>query len=69
MTHMSIPFDSERCRPAVHHRSVPPVTGCDAIPVHEAVTLTHGGIVAHIRLNAQIYTLRITRQGKLIQTK
>jgi hemin uptake protein HemP len=65
---MSVPFDSERSRPAVHQGSVP-ATGYDAIPVHEAGALTHGGNVAHIRLDAQTYTLRITRQGKLILTK
>ncbi|GGE18853.1 Hemin uptake protein HemP [Gemmobacter megaterium] len=40
-----------------------------AIPVHEAQTLTQGGQVAHIRLNDQLYALRITRAGKLILTK
>lgn len=48
--------------------------GCDApqvepIPCHDAVDLTKGGPVAHIRLNGQHYALRITRQGKLILTK
>lgn len=47
---------------------------CDAsqvepIPCHDAVDLTKGGPVAHIRLNGQHYALRITRQGKLILTK
>ncbi len=39
------------------------------IPVHEAVTLTEGGREARIRLGTAVYTLRITRQGKLILTK
>ncbi|MFP1643079.1 hemin uptake protein HemP [Pontitalea aquivivens] len=38
-------------------------------PVHEAEALTHGGTTAAITLNGQIYTLRITRAGKLILTK
>lgn len=40
-----------------------------AIPLHDAADLTAGGACALIRLNDQIYTLRITRQGKLILTK
>ncbi|NBR89845.1 MAG: hemin uptake protein HemP [Rhodobacteraceae bacterium] len=38
-------------------------------PVHVAETLTAGGSTAFILLNGQQYTLRITRQGKLILTK
>lgn len=38
-------------------------------PAHEAMALTKGGPVAHIVLNGQVYTLRITRAGKLILTK
>lgn len=40
-----------------------------SIPLHDAPDLTAGGSCALIRLNDQIYTLRITRQGKLILTK
>ena len=40
-----------------------------AFPVHDAEALTKGGKTAFISLNGQIYTLRITRQGKLILTK
>ncbi|MCU0907335.1 MAG: hemin uptake protein HemP [Rhodobacteraceae bacterium] len=39
------------------------------IPLHDAADLTAGGPLAHIRLDGQTYTLRITRQGKLILTK
>lgn len=39
------------------------------IPVHDAQTLTQGGQMAHILLNDQVYSLRITRAGKLILTK
>lgn len=39
------------------------------VPVHDAVSLTKGGVLAHIQLNDQVYALRITRAGKLILTK
>ncbi len=39
------------------------------LPAHEAEALTGGGNTAHILLNGQVYTLRITRAGKLILTK
>lgn len=38
-------------------------------PVHDAEHLTHGGNLARIVLRGQIYSLRITRAGKLILTK
>ena len=38
-------------------------------PRHEAVALTDGGRTAEIRLGDQLYTLRITRAGKLLLTK
>lgn len=38
-------------------------------PVHDALVLTAGGVMAHIRLGECLYTLRITRQGRLILTK
>jgi hemin uptake protein HemP len=40
-----------------------------AAPVHDALRLTAGGATALIRLHDQTWTLRITRQGKLILTK
>ncbi|MFN3662141.1 hemin uptake protein HemP [Yoonia sp.] len=40
-----------------------------SLPAHDAERLTGGGDQAHIVLNDQIYTLRITRAGKLILTK
>ncbi|MGO4851203.1 hemin uptake protein HemP [Phaeovulum sp. W22_SRMD_FR3] len=39
------------------------------LPVHDATRLTDGGAQAHIMLHGQVYTLRITRAGKLILTK
>ncbi|MFD2175840.1 hemin uptake protein HemP [Rhodobacter lacus] len=39
------------------------------LPAHDARNLTMGGNLAQIVLDGQIYTLRITRQGKLILTK
>lgn len=38
-------------------------------PCHMAEELTDGGNTAHIQLGDQLYTLRITRAGKLILTK
>lgn len=38
-------------------------------PVHDALRLTAGGVTALIRHQDQTWTLRITRQGKLILTK
>lgn len=39
------------------------------LPSHKAEDLTRGGNLAHIELGDQLYTLRITRAGKLILTK
>ena len=44
-------------------------TSGQSIPVHDAQVLTQGGQLAHILLNDQVYSLRITRAGKLILTK
>ena len=41
----------------------------DDTPMHDARALTGGGTQARILLDGQLYTLRITRQGKLILTK
>lgn len=40
-----------------------------ALPTYAARDLTEGGDQAHIVLDGQTYTLRITRAGKLILTK
>ncbi|SFN04724.1 hemin uptake protein HemP [Thioclava sp. BHET1] len=40
-----------------------------ALPVHNAESLTGAGNLAHIVLKEQVYTLRITKAGKLILTK
>ena len=40
-----------------------------ALPRHDALALTEGGTQAQIVLNGQVYSLRITRAGKLILTK
>ncbi|QGX97251.1 hemin uptake protein HemP [Roseovarius faecimaris] len=39
------------------------------LPAYDARDLTDGGDLAQIVLDGQIYTLRITRAGKLILTK
>jgi hemin uptake protein HemP len=44
-------------------------TFAQSLPAHDAGVLTQGGNTAHILLNGQVYTLRITRAGKLILTK
>ncbi len=41
----------------------------DPTPLHDAARLTKGGNLARIALNGQVYSLRITRAGKLILTK
>ena len=48
---------------------VRPVPYPDTVPQHDAEALTDGGAQARIVLNGQVYTLRITRAGKLILTK
>jgi hemin uptake protein HemP len=40
-----------------------------ALPTYSAEDLTKGADQAHIVLGDQVYTLRITRAGKLILTK
>ena len=40
-----------------------------SLPLHDAETLTNGGVQARIVLHGQVYSLRITRAGKLILTK
>lgn len=40
-----------------------------ALPTHRAEDLTQAGNQAHIVLGDKLYTLRITRAGKLILTK
>lgn len=47
----------------------PPPADEPAAPLHDARSLTGGGREARIRLDGQVYKLRITRQGKLILTK
>ena len=51
--------------PLISTNTAEPVT----IPEHDATDLTGGGRLSHIRLNDQLYTLRITKAGKLILTK
>ena len=41
----------------------------DTPPFYDAKDITKGGKLAHIVLDTQVYTLRITRAGKLILTK
>lgn len=48
---------------------MPPRSGLEAAPLHDARALTGGGVQARIALDGQVYALRITRAGKLILTK
>ena len=41
----------------------------EPVPAYDAARLTRGGNLARIVLNGQVYSLRITRAGKLILTK
>ena len=41
----------------------------DNAPTYDATQLTKGGELARIKLEDQLYVLRITRAGKLILTK
>lgn len=41
----------------------------DRTPRHEAADLLRGSSTAEIRLEDRVYTLRLTRAGKLILTK
>ncbi|PIE07917.1 MAG: hemin uptake protein HemP [Rhodobacterales bacterium] len=50
----------------IHHSEAEVGTGR---PTHDARSLTEGGKQAHIRLDDKVYTLMITRAGKLILTK
>lgn len=45
------------------------LTISESIPVHDAHLLTAGGVQARIVLDGQVYSLRITKAGKLILTK
>ena len=49
--------------------SSPIAVTSEDIPTHDARVLIPEGVQARIVLDEQIYTLRITRAGKLILTK
>ena len=46
-----------------------PLPRDETAPHYDAVDLTRGSDLARITLHGQVYTLRITRAGKLILTK
>ncbi|GHF69612.1 hemin uptake protein HemP [Seohaeicola zhoushanensis] len=46
-----------------------PIATAPALPAYDARMLTQDGNQAQIVLDGQVYTLRITRAGKLILTK
>lgn len=39
------------------------------VPSHDALEITEGGHIAQIVLDDKLYTLRVTKAGKLILTK
>jgi hemin uptake protein HemP len=47
----------------------PKLETCLPLPIYAVRALVGQGSVAHLDLDGQIYTLRITRAGKLILTK
>lgn len=49
--------------------AAPVMTPPSSLPMHDATELTGQDGLALIKLHDQIYTLRITRAGKLILTK
>ncbi|WP_293441175.1 hemin uptake protein HemP [Planktotalea sp.] len=51
------------------HATPPPQRPASTLPSYSARDLTEGADQAHIILDGQTYTLRITRAGKLILTK
>ncbi len=51
------------------HSAPPKQTTKPTLPTYAAHDLTGNGTLAQIVLEDQIYTLRITRAGKLILTK
>lgn len=64
MTLIARPPRPDACAPAAS-----PVRPEAGVPVHDARALTTGAREARILLDGKVYTLRITRQGKLILTK
>ncbi|MFT5797064.1 MAG: hemin uptake protein HemP [Candidatus Azotimanducaceae bacterium] len=51
------------------HATPPKQAMTSTLPTYAAKDLTENGDLAQIVLDGQIYTLRITRAGKLILTK
>ncbi len=52
-----------------YHATPPKQTMAKTLPTYAARDLTEHGDLAQIVLGEQVYTLRITRAGKLILTK
>lgn len=63
------PYDSEDPREANMNAHTPALTGTAQLPPVDARHLVADGTTRLIDLDGQIYTLRITRAGKLILTK
>ncbi len=57
-------------RPDPAPAAAEPVAPADAaVPIHSAREMTGGGVIAYIELDGRLYTLRITKAGKLILTR
>lgn len=64
-----MPIRSGARRIMSFHSAPPRQSPAHSLPTYAARDLTEGGDQAHIVLDGQTYTLRITRAGKLILTK
>ena len=53
----------------MHTPPAPAPTPEQTAPIYGALDLTRGGNTAQILLGDQVYTLRVTKAGKLILTK
>ncbi len=62
-------FRSAMARDSEQNGAYARIVETDERPRHDARDLTAGGREARIVLDGMTYTLRITRQGKLILTK
>lgn len=67
---MTATFRTAPQQHSIQHASASdcPVT-LSRLPLYDARELTKSGVQALIALDGQVYTLRITRAGKLILTK
>lgn len=53
----------------IQPKTIQMIPAAESLPTYDAQHLVSGGDQAHIVLDDKVYTLRITRAGKLILTK